>query len=179
MAAPIRFQITLLLLLGQILLGTVGWFLADRFPWAGLLATLFLFWFVWRLGIVYREEAERTARGRRTAIAGVRAWTAILAQIPGLLLLPFWAPEWIHSVWQGAFLPAVATLNLFLPSVRAAASPWLWLSAIPVVALFTWASRPTAERRSPQEEASRAAAAGDWVPARRLADVQKHGKKVR
>lgn len=178
MAAPIRLQIALLLLLGQVLLGALGWFLANRLPWIGLLVTLFLIWFVWRLGIVFREEAERTARGRRTA-PSTALWTAVLAQVPGLLLLPFWAPDWIHSLWQGAFLPVLAVLERFLPGTQAAAGPWLWLSAIVLVALFRWAARPAAANRTPAEVGPAAAAAGDWVPARRLADVQKHGKKVR
>lgn len=168
----LRLQTALLLFLGQLLLGAPGWFLARRWPWAGLLATLVTLWFVWRLGVVFREEAERHTRRYRTATA---AQTAALAQLPGLLLLPYWAPEWVYSLWQGAFLPVAALLERYRPGLGQAVVPWLWASAAAIVLLFAGAGREVPAPAPPPVRA----APGEWVPARRLADVQKRGVRVR
>ncbi len=168
----LRLQTALLLFLGQILLGGLGWFFSGRFPWVGLPAALVLLWFVWRLGIVFREEAERRTRRYRTSMA---AWTALLSQLPGLLLLHYWAPDWIHSLWQGAFLPISALLERYWPGVGQAVAPWLWASAALIILLFARA----AKAEGPPPAPAAPARPGEWVPARRLADVQKRGVKVR
>lgn len=168
----LRLQTAFLLFLGQILLGGLGWVLSGRWPWAGLVPTLVLLWFAWRLGVVFREEADRRTRRYRTATA---VWTAALSQIPGLLLLPGWAPGWVYSLWQGAFLPAAALLDRYRPGWGAAAAPWLWLSAVLLVLLFSAGGRALPAPPPPPV----AAAPGEWVPARRLADVQKRGVRVR
>ncbi|MBP2017098.1 hypothetical protein J2Z79_000472 [Symbiobacterium terraclitae] len=168
----LRLQTAFLLLVGQVLLGGLGWFLSGRLPWVGLLTTLFLLWFAWRLGLVFRDEAERRTRRYRASTA---AWTAFLSQAPGLLLLHYWAPDWIHSLWQGAFLPAAALLDRYWPGTGASLVPWLWLTAPLLILLFT---RP-ARAQQTQEVPVQRRAPGEWVPARRLADVQKRGLKVR
>lgn len=168
----LRLQTAFLLFLGQIVLGGAGWFLSGRWPWVGLPAALVLLWFVLRLGIVFRDEAGRRTRRYRTATA---AWTVLFSQLPGLLVLPDWTPDWTYSLWQGAFLPVPALLERYWPGAGQAITPWLWLSAALIVLLFTRAARalpatpPPAVRTEP----------GDWVPAKRLADVQKRGVRVR
>ncbi|OTA41786.1 MAG: hypothetical protein A6D92_03850 [Symbiobacterium thermophilum] len=168
----LRLQTAFLLLLGQLLLGGLGWFLAGRWPWIGLIPALVLLWFAWRLGVVFREEAERRTRRYRTAAA---AWTAVMSQIPGLLLLPFWAPDWIYSLWQGTFLPVAALLERYRPGLGQVVVPWLWASAAAIVLLFAGAGREVPAPAPPPVRA----APGEWVPARRLADVQKRGVRVR
>jgi len=168
----LRLQTAFLLLVGQVLLGGLGWFLSDRLPWAGLLTTLFLLWFVWRFGLVFRDEAERRTRRYRASAA---AWTAFLSQLPGLLLLHYWAPDWVCSLWQGAFLPVAALLDRFWPGVGARVFPWLWLTAPVIMLLFTRPARPEQTQKVPTQRRE----PGEWVPARRVADVQKRGVKVR
>lgn len=168
----LRLQTAFLLLIGQLLLGALGWFLSGRLPWVGLLATLALLWYAWRLGVVFRDEAERRTRRYRASAA---AWTGFLAQLPGLLLLPYWAPGWIYSLWQGAFLPVPAVLERYWPGMGGRVIPWLWLTAVLVVLLF---ARPAHKERR-QEAPAQRLAPGEWAPARRFADVQKRGLKVR
>jgi len=173
-------QIMLLLFLGQLLLGAIGWGLVGLSPWAGLPATLLLLWLIWRLAVIFRDEASRALRSGAPILPGRLAFfVALGVQLPGLALLPFWAPSWITAVWQGAALPVAGILGLFLPAHAETFASFVWLAAVLEIALFAAAALPRRPRRIAVAPAAAARAAGEWVPARRAADVEKKGLKIR
>jgi len=176
MSSRFLLQTTLLLFLGQLLLGGLGMFLALNLPWVGLPVTLFLFWLIYRLAKVFRAEAANALKRSEPVQPGRLAFFVGLgAQLPGLLLLPFWAPTWITGVWQGALMPASALVSERWPAV----GEWLWLAFLLELALFVGvASRPV-EVPKVYQAASLKAPAGEWVAARRLADINRRGRRVK
>jgi hypothetical protein len=170
----LAFQTALLLALGQLFTGLLG-YAADRAGWAwtALPLPLLLAWFIYRTGGVLRTEMEKAQR-RKILLVPERfaLFVATLWQLPALLTLPLWAPPWASQVWQGWLLPLTGTAGLLWPGARSLAS-WLWLAFPLQMALFYGATRPP-RRRVPQvERPALKAASGDWAPARRYRDVVK------
>lgn len=173
-------QIMLLLFLGQLLLGAIGWALVRLSPWAGLPATLLLLWLVWRLAVIFRDEVSKALRsGAAIAPGRLAFFVALGVQLPGLALLPFWAPRWITAVWQGAVLPAAALLGRLWPAHAETFAVYLWLAAALEIGLFVATALPRTPRRIVVATPKVARAAGEWAPARRVADVEKKGLKIR
>lgn len=180
MSARFLFQTALLLLIGQVLLGGLGWFLVGVAPWAGLPVTLVLVWFLYRVGRIFREELRKAAAAGKVAAPGRLAFfVGLLAQLPGLALLPYWAPDWILSLWQGAVLPFTATLEGLWPAVGPAAGPWLWVAAPLEIGLFAWVAAGPERPVKAYSAAPAKAAVGEWSAARRLKDVKKKGLRVK
>jgi hypothetical protein len=179
MSTKFLLQTMALLFLGQLLLGWLGWLLVGAAPWAGLPVTLLLVWFLYRLARVFRDEVQQAIRRDEPVQPGrLAVFVALAAQLPSLALLPYWAPEWIVKLWQGAVLPVPATLSMIWAGAGAAV-PWLWVSSALEIALFAWVV--TAPEKKVQTYAAPPvkAAAGDWAPARRVSDVQKKGRRVK
>lgn len=173
-------QIMLLLFLGQLLLGATGWALVRLSPWAGLPATILLLWLIWRLAVIFRDEVSRALRRGAPILPGRLAFfVALGVQLPGLALLPYWAPYGITAFWQGAFLPVAGILGLLLPAHAQAIASLLWLAAPLEIALFVASALPRKPRRIVIPPARTPRSAGEWAPARRAADVEKKGLKIR
>lgn len=180
MSSKFLLQTVLLLCLGQWLLGGLGLLAVGVAPWLGLPLTLLLIWLIRRVAVIFREEAAKADRnGQATAPKRLSFFVALLAQLPGLALLPFWAPATIATLWQGAVLPITASLGLFWPEGAAIAQPWLWLAVILEIGLFVWVATAPEPRHQPQLATPVKPAAGDWAPARRHADLNKRGTRVR
>lgn len=180
MTTKFLIQTMLLLLLGQVLLGGLGWLLVGAAPWAGLPVTLFLVWFLYRVGLVCREEMEKAMKRDEPIAPGrLAAFVGAAAQLPGLLLLPYWAPDWILTLWQGAVLPVAVTLGMLWPTGGASAASWLWLAAFFEIALFAWAAAGPQRQAKVYSAAPARPAAGEWAPARRLSQVQRRGRRVK
>lgn len=179
MSPKFLLQTVALLFLGQALLGGFGWLLVETAPWAGLPVLFFLVWFIRRTSAVFREEmAAASRRGEPVQPGRLAFFVALAAQVPGLALLPYWAPEWILPLWQGAVLPVVATLGLLWPEGGALALPWLWLAALAEIALFV-STAVAAEKQVVQSPVPVKPAAGEWAPARRHSAVERRGRRVR
>ncbi|MFZ5827962.1 MAG: hypothetical protein ACOY94_26960 [Bacillota bacterium] len=182
MSPRFLLQSAVLLFLGQFLLGGIGRMLTAAAPWAGLPVTLFLIWFILRTAAVFREEMAKAIKGG-AAIQPLRLalFVALAAQVPGLVLLPYWAPalDWFYLLWQGAAIPVAATVSWLWPVNADPFREWLWLAAFLQMALFVWGAR-TPERPEPVSAPTPARpAAGEWAPARRVAEVQRRGRRVR
>lgn len=182
MSPRFLLQTAALLFLGQFLLGAIARMLTGAAPWAGLPVTLFLLWFIARTATVFREEMaaalrrEEAIRPRRLAL-----FVALAAQVPGLALLPSWMPalDWFYLIWQGGALPVAATIAWIWPASASAVREWLWLAAFLEIALFVWVATAP-ERPAPVSTPAPARpAAGEWAPARRVAEVQRRGRRVR
>lgn len=180
MSSKFLIQTMLLLCLGQWLLGGLGWLAVGVTPWLGLPLTLLLIWLIRRLAVIFREEAAKADRnGQATAPKRLSFFVALVAQLPGLALLPFWAPPAFATVWQGAVLPITATLGLLWPEGAALAQPWLWLAVILEMGLFVSVATAPEPRYQPQMTAQVKPEAGDWAPARRHSDLKRRGTRVR
>ncbi|MFZ5814731.1 MAG: hypothetical protein ACOY93_05460 [Bacillota bacterium] len=180
MSPKFLLQTMLLLLLGQVLLGGVGWLLVKAAPWAGLPVTLLLLWFIRRVALIFREEAQAALKREAPILPGrLSLFVALGAQLPGLLLLPYWAPESAMLLWQGAVLPVTATLTWIWEPWGDVLRSFLWLAFLPEVALFAWmAGAPQPAKKAPPAAPPKAAP-GEWAPARRVADVERKGRRVR
>ncbi len=180
MSPKFILQTMLLLFLAQLLLGGVGLYLADALPWLGLAVTVFLLWLIYRLALVFRAEAaEALKRAVPVSASRLAVFAALGVQLPALLLLPFWAPGWIVTLWQGAMLPVPATLGLLWPQVAAVGEEWIWLAFLLEMGLFTWAAGRPAVEKTVHQAAPLKAPAGEWVAARRLSDINRKGRRVK
>lgn len=184
MSASFLRQTVLLLLFGQALLGGLGWLLVGISPWAGLPVTLLLVWFIRRIGLIFREEAEKAGRrGMPVQLGRLALFAAVSAQVPGLLLLPYWgAPEWFLHLWQGAVMPVAAAIASFWPDRGDMLLSWLWVAAFLEIALFVWVAAAPARKAAPVKDEPAVpvkASPGEWVPARRASDVSRRGRRVR
>lgn len=166
-------QMALLLASSQIILGLVGYGLALRFPWVGLLATLLLLWLIVRTASVLRYEIDRARRNRKPVVPAATALVvAFLWQLPGLLVLPLWAPRWAWAVWQGAVLPLPAVVGR-LAGTAQSAEPWVWGAYVVEILLFVGlASRSLQVRSVRRRGGVQGPSAGNtenvaWAPARR------------
>lgn len=182
MSLKFLLQTAGLLFLGQFLLGGIGRMLTGMAPWAGLPVTLFLLWFITRTAAVFREEmAKALKRGEAIQPRRLALFVALTAQVPGLALLPYWAPalDWFYLLWQGAAVPVAATISWLWKVNPDALREWLWLAVFLEMALFVWAASAP-ERPAPVSAPPPAkTAAGEWVPVRRAAEVNRRGRRVR
>jgi hypothetical protein len=180
MSKRFLLQTIRLLFLGQVLLGGLGWLLVGVMPWAGLPVTFLLAWFLYRVGLVFREELKKAVKREEPVAPGRLAlFVGLAAQLPGLALLPYWAPWWVLPLWQGAVLPLSATLGMIWPAAGNALGNWIWVAAFAEIALFAWVAAAP-ERQAKVETAPPVRpAAGEWVAARRHTDVQKRGRRVK
>lgn len=172
MSPALLLQMALLLILGQSVLGALG-FVSMGVPWLGLPLTGAMFWIYARIARVLRHDlAQATRKGALIVPERLAFFVAVFAQVPGFALLPYWAPGWATNVWQGALLPVAGTLDLFWPVVLTAVQPWLWVASLLEIVLFTWLvirPDPATTRYTPPQPARRAVS-GEWAPARRRVD---------
>lgn len=166
-------QMATLLACSQLVLGLVGYGVYQRFPWPGLLATLLLVWLIARIASVLRQEIIRARRNRKQVVPLAAALlVAFLWQLPGLLVLPLWAPAWAWSIWQGAVLPLAAVASR-LAGAELSPLVWAWAAYGVEILLFaviaSWSTDPRAQVRRAQK--IRRPAGGtdnvEWAPARR------------
>lgn len=166
-------QMAALLACSQLAMGLVGYGLYQRFPWPGLLLTLVLVWLIVRTATVLRQEIIRARRNRKHVVPLVTAClVAFLWQLPGLLVLPLWAPQWAWSIWQGAVLPVPAVVGR-LTGADFAPAAWVWAAyGVEILLFVVQASRSTDPQVLLRRAEKRRPAVGDvenveWAPARR------------
>lgn len=172
-------QTAILLIIGQGVLGGAG-FALRHLPWLGLPLPFLLFWFIYRTARVLRESMIRAQRRWVPVVPWQAAlWVVLLWQLPTLVVLPFWAPDWAAGLWQGAMLPVVGTVDLWVPSFATAVTPWLLLACLVEGAFFVRVAGRSSALRLPLRQASPhqpAAASGEWAPARRRKDIPRRPK---
>lgn|GEM_PF-1512582 len=166
-------QMALLLAGSQLVLGLAGYGTYQRFPWPGLLATLLLTWLIVRIAAVLRQEIIRARRNRKPVVPLAAALlVAFLWQLPGLLVLPLWAPQWAWSIWQGAALPLQAVVSR-LTGADLAPATWVWAAyGVEILLFAVLASRSTDPRAQVHRARKSRRTAGsiedvEWAPARR------------
>ena len=182
MSPRFLLQTVALLFLGQLLLGGLGRMLVETAPWAGLPVTPLLIWFIYRAAVVFREEMAQALKREESIQPGRLAFfVGLAAQLPGLALLPYWAPalDWFYLLWQGAVVPVTATVSWLWPGSADATREWLWLAAFLEVALFAWVAVPREPKAAVAVPPPVRPAAGEWAPARRVTDVKRRGRRVR
>lgn len=174
----VLLQSAVLLILGQLLLGAVGYAVPQGLPWLGLPLGILLFWLILRVGRVLRGFLEEAARKRQpVAPLQMALWATLLWHLPSVLLLPAgtFAPRWVGQVWNGVMLPVQGTAGLLFGGAETLES-WLWVAVVVEALVFALiVGRPmtgpaAAETAAPRQQV---AAAGNWVPARRHKDVVK------
>lgn len=181
MKTTFLLQMLLLLVVGQLTTGGAGYLLSQRLPWVGLLITVLYIWFLGRTAKVLRQEALKAVK-RRLPVDPLRIafFVALAAQVPGLLVLPYWAPGWLSLLWQGALLPILAILDGIWPGLLAVVGPWFWLAAVMEVLCFTWvAGRAEPDPTYQITPVAPPARKSDWVAARRLDQVEKKGLRLK
>ena len=183
----VLLQSAVLLILGQLILGAVG-YVCTEIPWLGLPLGMLLFWLIVRLARVLRREMETLARQSGGIVPWKMAlWATLLWQWPSVILLPSgtFAPQWMGQVWNGVMVPVQGTVAMFSEGAGAALAPWLWLAVVVealafalVVAQPLAARTPVADRKGAEAAAQRmVAAGGDWAPARRHKEVTRRRNK--
>ncbi|MGE5675263.1 MAG: hypothetical protein ACM3XM_15545 [Mycobacterium leprae] len=163
------WQIAVLLIIGQALLGALGYF-TRSLPYLSLVYTLVFIWLVVRAARAVRPAPKEKGLGTAGAVAAAALW-----QLPAIALLPFWMPELGTQLWQGALYPWVGLVADRW--VGAGLQGWLWLAAVPEFLLFVLAAAP-AKTRPVQSPAPVVAASQltpeqkeNWAAARRHQDV--------
>ncbi|HWI62044.1 MAG TPA: hypothetical protein VNT75_09410 [Symbiobacteriaceae bacterium] len=183
----VLLQSAVLLILGQLILGAVGYVLVD-IPWLGLPLGIILFWLILRLARVLRGEMETQAKQNGRVVPWQMAlWATLLWQWPSVILLPSgtFAPEWMGKVWNGVMVPVQGTVGLISQTAADGLGPWLWLAVVLEALAFALvvgqplATRsPVPERKAAQAAAQRqVAASGEWAPARRHREVTRRRNK--
>lgn len=179
----VLLQSAVLLILGQLLLGAVGYVVPMGLAWLGLPLWILLFWLILRVARVLRGEMEKLAMQRQPVVPWRMAvWAVLLWQWPSVILLPegSLAPEVLGRVWNGVMLPVQGTVGLiFGRAAGTALEPWLWVAVVLEALVFGLIVGRPVSTGLPAAKAADAlpkrqvAAAGDWAPARRLNDVRK------
>jgi len=179
----VLLQSAVLLILGQVLLGAVGYAVSAWLPWLGLPLSVLLFWLIVRTARVLRGELEEAARKRQAVVPWqMAAWAALMWQWPSVVFLPSgtFAPEWLGRVWNGVMLPVQGTFGTAL-------GPWLWVAVVVETLAFvaivgrplTLAMALVVSKPVEQPPAQReVAAAAEWAPARRHKDAIRRRKKA-
>ena len=101
-------EAAVLLILGQLVLGAVGWVVPQAYPWLGLPLGVLLFWLILRVARVLREFLDEAARKRQpVAPLAMALWATLLWQLPSVVLLPSgtFTPVWMGQIWNGVMLP--------------------------------------------------------------------------
>lgn len=173
----VLLQSAVLLILGQLLLGAVGYAVPQGLPWLGLPLGILLFWLILRVGRVLRDYLEAAARKRQpVAPLQMALWATLLWQLPSVILLPAGtiAPNWLGQIWNGVMLPVQGTAGLLFGGAEALAS-WLWVAVVVEALVFAFiVGRPlTGPAVAEPPALKQVAAAGNWAPARRHRDVVK------
>lgn len=187
--APVIMQSAVLLILGQVVLGALGFAVPDRYPWLGLPLLLLFMWLIVRTARVVRQELEGAAKKRQTVVPWrVALSTALIWQVPALIgwAVLAWLPDWVPAVWHGTALPAIDSLDRWIPALGLGATSWVTVAvAVLEAVLFGFiAGRPLAPVVTPkaaQEQAHAtvaAAASGEWAPARRHKDAMKRHRNL-
>lgn len=179
----VLLQSAVLLIVGQVLLGAVGYAVPSGFAWLGLPLWILLFWLILRVARVLRAEMEKRVMQRQTVVpCQMAVWAVLLWQWPSVILLPqgSFAPPVLGQIWNGVMLPVQGTAGLISDAAGAALGPWLWVAVLLEALVFgVIVGRPVATGlpvTRPSAEAHprhQVAAAGEWAPARRLNDVRK------
>lgn len=180
----VLLQSAVLLILGQVLLGAVGYAVPSDVAWLGLPLWALLFWLILRVARVLRAETERLAMQRHPVTPWRMAvWAVLLWQWPSVILLPEGtpAPVILGQLWNGVMLPVQGTVGLlFGEATGTALGPWLWVAVLLEALVFglivgrpVSTGLPVARGTADSHPRHQVAAAGEWAPARRLNDVRK------
>lgn len=180
----VLLQSAVLLILGQVLLGAVGFAVPAGLAWLGLPLWILLFWLILRVARVLRAEMERLAMQRQPVVPWRMAlWAVLLWQWPSVLLLPEGtiAPPLLGQLWNGVMLPVQGTVDLlFGQAAGTALGPWLWVAVVLEALVFGLivgrpvpTGLPAARAAADALPKRQVAAAGQWAPARSLNDVRK------
>ncbi|MDF2627337.1 MAG: hypothetical protein K0R39_1168 [Symbiobacteriaceae bacterium] len=177
----VLLQSAVLLILGQLLLGAVGYVVPQGLAWLGLPLWIFLFWLILRVARVLRAEMEKKGLQRHPVVPWqMAAWAVLLWQWPSVILLPkgTFVPGVLGQIWNGVMLPVQGTVGLVSEAAGTALGPWLWMAVVLEALIFGLiVGRPLATvlpgvRQAAELPQRQVAAAGGWAPARTLKDVR-------
>lgn len=153
MSWKIMIQTAVLLAGGQSLLGSAAWFLRQRPVFGLALAVVQIFFIIRTAGMLRHELAKAERRSDRVVRFDVALLVAMMWQIPTVLGVPIWSPDWASQVWFGSLLTVPWSLGILQPGDVYMAAPYLGLlflvEMIVFIGVATWSNRVATVKAPP------------------------------